>query len=47
MSIWLMAVVTAIYIVVCIDLLRKGDRMALAYAGWALANVGIIWSMSK
>jgi hypothetical protein len=42
--IWL---VTAIYAVVAIDLGRRGDWMGATFAGYALANIGVIMSLPK
>lgn len=42
----LLIVVTLIYGYVFIDLLMKKQwPMAIAYFGWAVANVGIIWNL--
>lgn len=42
--IWL---VTAAYAFVAVDLARKGEWMGLTFAGYALANIGIILSLPK
>jgi hypothetical protein len=47
MSGWLMGVVTVLYSGVCLDQAWKGDAgMSLAFAGYALANVGLIMRLS-
>lgn len=47
MSAPLIWVVTAIYAFVAIDLARKGEWMGATFAGYALANVGIIMSLPR
>ncbi len=47
MSAPLLWLVTAIYAYVAIDLARKGEWMALAFAGYTLANIGIILSLPR
>jgi hypothetical protein len=47
MSGWLMGVVTVLYSGVCLDQAWKGDAgMSLAFAGYALANIGLIMRLS-
>lgn len=47
MSGTLIGVVTLIYVAVAIALLLRDGRpgMALAFAGYALANIGLIWDL--
>jgi hypothetical protein len=40
-------VVTAIYATIAVDLARKGEWMGLTFAGYAIANLGIIADLSK
>jgi hypothetical protein len=48
MSAWLMGVVTLIYFYCCADLaVQKNYPMSLAYFGWAVANVGVIWALRR
>lgn len=47
MSTPLLVIVTVIYALVAIDLGRHGEWMGLAFAGYALANIGIIASLSR
>lgn len=47
MSTWLLYVVTAIYAVVAIDLARKGNWLGVTFAGYALANIGVILTLPK
>lgn len=47
MSTWLLWVVTAIYALVAIDLARKGEWLGATFAGYCLANIGIILSLPK
>lgn len=42
MSAPLTVLVTVIYVAIAADLARKGDWMGLTFAGYAIANVGII-----
>lgn len=42
--IWL---VTAIYAVIALDLARKGEWMGVTFAGYAVANIGIILSLPR
>lgn len=46
MSAGLISVVTLCYLGVAFDQLRLGNfGMALVWSGYAIANVGLIWSM--
>jgi uncharacterized membrane protein YecN with MAPEG domain len=48
MSIYLIGVVTIIYLAVSVDLLIKSQiGMSLCFLGYAVANVGLIYSMVK
>lgn len=48
MSIWLMGIVTAIYFYCCADLANQRNfPMSLAYFGWAIANIGVIWALRR
>lgn len=42
--IWL---VTAIYAAIAVDLARKGEWMGVTFAGYAVANIGIILSLPR
>ena len=45
MSTWLIAIVTVLYAGVALAYWReKNPGMALAFAGYAVANVGLIWA---
>ena len=45
MSKWLIALVTLIYIVTAIAYLIEGNKgMSLVFAGYSVANVGLIWA---
>jgi len=47
-SAWLIAVVTLIYIGVAIDQGYEGNTgWALCYAGYAIANVGVMLAMAR
>lgn len=42
MSGWLIAVIGVVYLVVAVDLLRKGQiGLGIAFIGYALGNVGL------
>lgn len=44
MSAWLVALVGAIYLGVCVDQCIKGNLpMALVYFSYALGNMGFVW----
>lgn len=44
MNAWLIGACTIIYLAVAVDNIRHGDGpMALVFAAYALANVGLIW----
>lgn len=44
MSAWLIGVVTVIYCAVAVSFYLEGrPQMAIAFAGYALANIGFIW----
>ena len=45
MSIPLTAIVTLIYVAIAIDMARHGQWMSVTFAGYAIANVGIIMSL--
>jgi len=46
MATWLIKLVTLAYIWTAIDLCRSGKPgMGLAFAGYAIANVGLIWAI--
>lgn len=47
MSTPLLWLVTAIYAAVAVDLLIKRQWMGMCFAGYALANVGIILSLPR
>lgn len=47
MSTPLIILVTVIYAAIAIDLARKGQWMAVTFAGYALANIGIIMALPK
>lgn len=47
MSTPLIALVTLIYAAIAIDLARKGEWMGATFAGYAIANIGIIMSLPK
>lgn len=47
MSTPLLWIVTAIYCFVAVDLARKGEWLGATFAGYALANIGIILSLPK
>lgn len=47
MSTPLLWLVTLIYAAVAVDLLTKRQWMGIAFAGYALANVGIILSLPR
>lgn len=47
MSAPLLWFVTAIYVFVAVDLIRKGEWLGATFAGYALANVGIILSLPR
>jgi hypothetical protein len=46
MSGFLIALVTGIYAFVAIDLARRGEWMGLTFAGYAIANIGILLDLS-
>lgn len=47
MSAWLTGVVTLIYMLVAFNEMYQGrPGIALMFAGYALANLGIIWTMN-
>lgn len=43
----LLWLVTAIYVFVAADLARKGEWLGVTFAGYALANIGIILSLPR
>lgn len=43
----LIVIVTLIYAAIAVDLARKGEWMGVTFAGYALANIGIIMSLPK
>lgn len=46
MSAPLISLVTLIYLGVCVDQAAKGNYgMSLCFAGYAVANLGLIWAM--
>lgn len=47
MSTPLIVLVTLIYAAIAVDMARKGEWMGLTFAGYALANVGLILSLPK
>lgn len=48
MATWLVWVVTAIYGCVAIDLLIKRDfGHSLMFFGYSIANIGLVWALSK
>jgi hypothetical protein len=42
MSTPLILLVTGIYVLIAADFARKGDWLGLTFAGYALANVGLV-----
>jgi hypothetical protein len=48
MAPWLILVVGAVYLVVSVDLWRQGqDGLSLAFAAYALSNVGLYFAAVK
>lgn len=47
MSSTLLWIVTGIYVLVAVDLGRRGEWMGLAFAGYAIANIGFIMDLHK
>jgi hypothetical protein len=47
MSTPLIILVTLIYAAIAADLARKGEWMGVTFAGYAVANIGIILSLPK
>lgn len=47
MSTPMLWIVTAIYAYVAFDLARKGELLWLTFAGYAMANIGIILTLPK
>ena len=48
MSTAMIGVVTFIYLVTAVTLWLEGQRgMSLCFAGYALANVGLIWALTS
>lgn len=47
MSTWLQLVVAAIYVVVAVDLALRREWMGLVFAGYAVANIGLVLSISN
>lgn len=43
----LLWIVTGIYAFVAIDLARKGEWLSATFAGYAIANIGIILSLPR
>lgn len=42
MAAWLIAAIGVVYLVVAVDLLRRGDTgLSVAFFGYALGNVGL------
>lgn len=48
MSWWMIAFVGVVYLITCLMLAKEGrPGMALAFFGYALANVGLVWDVMR